>query len=99
MPSFSWIILLLSKLNSPQLSVLEFSISASDIGALNLEGLAIVLAHKRCDRSLRRLIFNVVPRSDTIGEAEKRIKNRLSSLTTDGLVVDVVNADPCSRLI
>ncbi|KAI0091206.1 hypothetical protein BDY19DRAFT_689245 [Irpex rosettiformis] len=98
MPSLSWIILLLSKLNSPQLSRLEFFISASDICSFNLEGLAVVLAHKRC-ASLTRLVFHVSPRGDYIQGVERRIRDRLSSLALRGLDVDIVSAGQYSRLI
>ena len=88
-PSLSWIMILLSTANSSHLSDLKFSISAADVPALNLEGLAVILSHAR-HAALKRLIFNVQGRAEArVGVAE-RIKGRIASLTAKGVDVRLV---------
>jgi hypothetical protein len=99
MPSLSWIFIFLAKLNSSQLRELQISIPASYIPALNLEGLTIVLSQS-LHAGLKRLIFNVILlRGDVAQDVEQRIRSRVSSLTANGLNVEVVSSDQCSRLI
>ncbi|KAI0342868.1 hypothetical protein BDW22DRAFT_1429010 [Trametopsis cervina] len=91
LPSLSWIILMLSKMNSPHLQELELVILASHVPALNLEGLAVILSHSR-HASLDRLIFSVIQTGDALDEIEGRIRTRMSSLTAKGLNVDIVSS-------
>ncbi|KAI0690164.1 hypothetical protein BC835DRAFT_1281515 [Cytidiella melzeri] len=92
MPSLSWILILLSKINSSHLYTLELSIPSSHIPALNFVGLSVVLSHPRC-ACLQRLIFHVHLRGDRLEEVGERIKSRVSSLTAKGLDVEVVGTD------
>lgn len=79
--SLSWILLLLSKVNSRVLETLTFSIPAHDLASLNYEGLIVVLSHTRY-RNLKRLILDVELRStaQVCEEVEKKVHRRLSVL-------------------
>ncbi|KZT73705.1 hypothetical protein DAEQUDRAFT_808333 [Daedalea quercina L-15889] len=57
-PSLSWIVILLSTANSAQLKELTISIYASDLCALNMEGLDVVLSHARY-AGLERVVFEI----------------------------------------
>ncbi|KAI0784252.1 hypothetical protein C8Q75DRAFT_724813 [Abortiporus biennis] len=79
--SFSWILLLLSKVNSSVLRQIRISILRQDLLSINYEGLSVVLSSTRFE-NLQRLTFEVETRP---GDCEKpeieKVRSRLSSLS------------------
>lgn len=79
-PSLSWILLMLSRTNSTHLTSITFSIAYSDLKQrLNLEGLAVILSHKRYS-ALERVVFDVEARCEQISDIQQELNTRLSSL-------------------
>lgn len=84
-PSFSWIIILLSKVEAPSLSVLYISITVRDLPSLNLGALPAILSRGRF-KSLFKVVFEL--KVETIKgqkllfdqKAEKTARGRLASL-------------------
>lgn len=83
--SFSWILILLSKVNAPQLHTLYISITVRDLPSLNLGALVAVLSPERF-KSLSKIVFEL--KVETIKgkklildtTAEKSARDRLSTL-------------------
>ena len=74
-PSFSWVIILLSKVNSPSLRVVEFSIRSSELRSLNLQGLELILSDVRFGglKSVAFLLESQREARDPIAHVRKRM--------------------------
>ena len=71
---------MLSRTNSTHLTSITFSIAYSDLKQrLNLEGLAVILSHKRYS-ALERVVFDVEARCEQISDIQQELNTRLSSL-------------------
>ena len=78
---------MLSKTNSAHLTTITFSIAYSDLQQrLNLEGLSVVLSHKRYS-ALQHVIFEVEARCDQIVDIEDKLNTRLAYLTDKGVTI------------
>ncbi|OCH94356.1 hypothetical protein OBBRIDRAFT_722879 [Obba rivulosa] len=85
-PSLSWVVILLSKLDPPWLKEIVIVIRSSNLWALNLEALDVILSHARF-ASLERVVFDI--EADTSGEQQgpedrKQICRRMSELHAKG---------------
>ncbi|KAL6307453.1 hypothetical protein BKA93DRAFT_727392 [Sparassis latifolia] len=85
-PSLSWVVILLSKMESPQLQKIVLFILSKDLCALNLEGLDVVLSHARFG-SVKSLTFDIEVGVEPHGfDIEVRLRNRMSALHTKGVL-------------
>ncbi|OBZ72194.1 hypothetical protein A0H81_07964 [Grifola frondosa] len=85
-PSLSWILIILSKVNSPFLQEITFSIRHSDLCALNLEGLEVILSHARF-KALKRITFDIEQVKDcTIDISEAYVRKRMCAHDTRGIL-------------
>lgn len=76
---------MLSKTNSRRLTTLTFSITCSDLKTkLNLEGLSVVLSHKRYS-ALEQVVFDVETGREHIDNIQEQLKTRLSFLAEKGV--------------
>ncbi|KAF7796604.1 hypothetical protein EIP86_007786 [Pleurotus ostreatoroseus] len=108
--SLSWTIALLARLASPRLAALAFRVPAAHAAALNLDVLAVVLAHQRYT-ALRRVEFVVEVRGAGDGgksagkgerkgreELEERLRTRLAALVARGVELSITYQPPARAL-
>lgn len=88
LPSLSWILQLLSRVNSTHLTELSFAIPSSDIRVLNLDGLAVVLSHTRCS-SIQVVRFEVSAGAGSVEDTKKQLLGGLSVLSEKGVEMQV----------
>lgn len=88
LPSLSWILQLLSRINSTHLTELSFNIPSSDVRILNLDGMAVVLSHTRCS-SIQVVRFEVSARAGSIEDTKKQLLDGLSTLSDKGIDMQV----------
>ncbi|KAH9917036.1 uncharacterized protein B0H18DRAFT_1136832 [Fomitopsis serialis] len=89
-PSLSWIVILLATANSSLLKELTISISASDLCALNMEGLDVVLSHVRYG-GLERVIFEIDFQKQPMDRSQiSRVSTRMVAVWRRGLLRFVV---------
>ncbi|EMD33522.1 hypothetical protein CERSUDRAFT_118095 [Gelatoporia subvermispora B] len=87
-PSLSWVVILLSKLHAPLLKEITIVIRSSNLWALNLEGLDVVLSHVRF-ANLKRVTFDIeldVPSKRHAAEDRKLICRRMSESHAKGIL-------------
>ncbi|KAH9935261.1 hypothetical protein B0H21DRAFT_759278 [Amylocystis lapponica] len=86
-PSLSWVVILLSKMESPQLGEIVLSIRRRDVCALNFEGVDVVLSQARF-ASLERLVFDIELQREfsEFCEPEEPVRKRLSALDAKGVL-------------
>lgn len=87
-PSLSWVVILLSKLRAPRLKEIAIVIRLSNVWALNLEGLDVILSHARFS-GLERVVFDI--EADTSekqhgSKYKKQICQRMSELHGKGVL-------------
>ncbi|KAH9838477.1 uncharacterized protein C8Q71DRAFT_795941 [Rhodofomes roseus] len=92
-PSLSWIVILLATANSIHLKELTISISASDLCALNMEGLDVVLAHARYG-GLERVVFEIDFQKHPVDHSQiSRVGARMTTVRKGGLLRFVTFGD------
>lgn len=93
-PSLSWVILLLSTVSSPHLHTLELAMRAEALGALNCQGLELILGDRARFAGLESVVFvfaeggaeGCVGASGDLAEAREVVRRRMPGLDARDLL-------------